>query len=130
MTTTVKEELAEIVASCLDALSELSKFEDSFATDREGIGRTLRELEGRRGNEPVTAEVGQAMVSHIRKAIEGNQLSAEGIHLLTLLLLKVALLAQLDTGMNIETVEETKKELESWFEQWKAAKDAWNQFTA
>ena len=129
MTTTVKEELAEIVASCLDALSELSKFEKSFATDREDIGRTLRELEGRRGNEPVTAEMGQAMVSHIRKAIEGNQVSAEGIHILMLLLLKVALLAQLDTGMSIESLEETRKGLESWFEQWKAAKDAWNQFT-
>ena len=70
------------------------------------------------------------MLLQIRKAIEGNQVSAEGIHILTLLLLKVALLAQLDTGMNIETLEETKKELESWFEQWKAAKDAWDQFTA
>jgi len=130
MTTTVKEELAEIVASCLEALSELSKFENSLATDREDIGRTLRELEGRRGNEPVTAEVGQAIVLHIRKAMEGNQVSAEGIRALTLLLLRVALLAQLNTGMNIETLEETKKELESWFEQWKAAKDAWDQFTA
>jgi len=130
MTTTVKEELAEIVASCLEALSELSKFENSLATDREDIGRTLRELEGRRGNEPVTAEVGQAIVLHIRKAMEGNQVSAEGIRALTLLLLRVALLAQLNTGMNIETLEETKKELELWFEQWKAAKDAWDQFTA
>jgi len=130
MTATVREELAEIVASCLDALSELSKFENSLATDREDIGRTLRELEGRRGNEPVTAEVGQAIVLHIRKAVEGNQVSAEGIRALTLLLLRVALLAQLDTGMNIESPEETRKELESWFEQWKAAKDAWNQFTA
>ena len=130
MTTTVKEELAEIVASCLKALSELSKFENSLATDREDIGRTLRELEGRRGNEPVTAEVGQAIVLHIRKAMEGNQVSAEGIRALTLLLLRVALLAQLNTGMNIETLEETKKELELWFEQWKAAKDAWDQFTA
>jgi len=130
MTTTAKEELAEIVASCLEALSELSKFEKSLAKDYEGIERTLRQLEGRRGNEPVTAEVGQDIVAHVRRAVDGNQVNAQGIHILMLLLMKVALLAQLDTGMNIGALEDTKKELESWFEQWEAAKEAWDQYTA
>lgn len=130
MTTTAKEELAEIVASCLEALSELSKFEKSLAKDYEGIERTLRQLEGRRGNEPISAEVGQEIVAHIRKTVDGNQVNAQGIHIIMLLLMKVALLAQLDTGMDIEALEDAKKELESWFEQWKAAKEAWDQYTA
>jgi hypothetical protein len=130
MTKGTKEELAEIVASCLEALSELSSFEKSLATEYEGIERTLRHLEERRGNEPITAEVGQAMVLHIRKALEGNRLNAEGVHIVTLLLLKVSLLAQLGSGMNIETLEEARGEFEAWSEQWKAAKEAWDRYTA
>jgi hypothetical protein len=130
MTTTAKGELAEIVASCLDALSELANFERSLAADYEGIEKTLRQLEGRRGNEPVVAEVGQDIVAHIRKAVDGNRVNAQGIHILMLLLLKVALLAQLDTGTNIEGLKDARVEIESWFEQWKAAKEAWNQYTA
>jgi hypothetical protein len=29
---------------------------------------------------------------------------------------------------NIEVLSDARKELESWFEQWKAANDAWNQY--
>ena len=129
MTTTAKDELAEVVASCLEALSEQSRFEKSLVKDLEGLERTVRQLEGRRGNEPVTAEVGQDIAQHIRHVMSGNQVNAQGTHIILLLLLKLALLAQQDLGANVEGLAETQEELESWFDQWKDAKDAWDKYT-
>jgi hypothetical protein len=128
--TTAKEELAEVTESCLEALSELSKFEKSLAKDSEGVERTIRQLEGRRGNEAVTAEVGQAIATHVRQAIAGIQLNAEGIHVLMLLLIRIALLAELDSGAEIENPGDTQKEFQAWFERWTAAKDAWDKYTS
>jgi hypothetical protein len=51
------------------------------------------------------------------------------VHIVLLLLLKVSLLAQQETSMNTEALAEAKKELESWFEQWTATKEAWDQYT-
>ncbi len=129
MTTTVKEELAEVVASCMGALSEQSKFEQSLSSDLKNVERTMRQLNNRRGNEAVTVEVGTEIAEHVRKAIEAIHLSAQGVHILLLLLLKVTLLAQQETGASTETIGEAKKELESWFEQWTAAREAWDKYT-
>ena len=129
MTITAKDELADIVELCLEAISEQSKLEKSITTDYESLQRTIRELEGRRGSEPVTVEMGQALALHIRKVISESHLSAQGTHILLLLVLKISLLAQLDKGMDIETMPDAKKELESWFEQWEAAKEALDKYT-
>ncbi len=129
MTTTVKDELSDIVELCQEALSEQSKLEKSLASDYEGIQRTIRDLDIRRGNEAVTIETGQAIALLIRKMLNESQLSAQGTHILLLLTLKIALLAQLDKGMDIGTMSEAKKEFESWYEQWTAAKEALDKYT-
>jgi hypothetical protein len=129
MTTTVKKELAEVVASLLGALSEQSKFEQSLASDLKNVERTMRQLNNRRGNEAVTVEVGTEIAEHVRRAIEAIHLSAQGVHILMLLLLKVTLLAQQETAASTETIAEAKKDLESWFEQWTAAREAWDKYT-
>jgi hypothetical protein len=128
LTTTAKEELAKIVAICMEAILEQSKFEKSLTTDLKGVESTIKWLDGRRGNEPLTVETGRDIALHIRQAIKGNQVHAQDTHVLMLLLLKVALLAQRETVRNIEVLSDARKELESWFEQWKAANDAWNQY--
>jgi hypothetical protein len=129
MTTTVKEELAKVVAMCLEALAEQSRFEVSLETDFEGNERTIRELEGRRGNEPVTVEMGGNIALHLRRAINGNKVNAQGTHIVLLLLLKISLLAQQDAGIDVETLANAQKELESWFQQWETAKEAWAKYT-
>jgi hypothetical protein len=129
MTTTVKKELAEVVASLLGTLSEQSKFEQSLASDLKNVERTMRQLNNRRGNEAVTVEAGTEIAEHVRKAIEAIHLSAQGVHILMLLLLKVTLLAQQETAASTETIAEAKKDLESWFEQWTAAREAWDKYT-
>jgi hypothetical protein len=129
MTTTVKEELAEVVESCLGALAQQSKFEQSLSTDLKSVEKTIRWFNNRRGNEAVTVEVGTEMAEHVRRAIEAIHLSAQGVHIVLLLLLKVSLLAQQETSMNTEALAEAKKELESWFEQWTTTKEAWDQYT-
>jgi hypothetical protein len=129
MTTTAKEELAKVVASCIEALTEQSRFEKSIAKDIDGVEKTIRHLEGRRGNEPITAEVGQEILLHIRQAMNANQVNSQGTHILLLLLLKISLLAQQESGMDIETLAEAQVELESWLEQWTAANEAWDKYT-
>jgi hypothetical protein len=129
VTTTVKEELAEVVDSCLGALAQQTKFEQSLYSDLKSVEKSIRWFNNRRGNEPVTVEVGTEIAEHVRRAIEAIHLSAQGVHIVLLLLLKVSLLAQQETSMNTEALTEAKKDLESWFEQWTSTKGAWDQYT-
>jgi hypothetical protein len=130
LTSTAKEELAKVVETCLEALAEQSRFEESLKADLKVIEGTVKHLDGRRGNEPVSAEVGNNIATEVRQAVNAIQVAAQGTHIILLLLLKVAVLAQQDEGANVETLADAKKELETWHQQWKAANEAWDNYSA
>ncbi len=129
MTTTVKEEFAEVVSSCEEVLAEQSRLEELIANDFEAINQMVRRFERSRGNQPVTAEEARALALHVRQAMNWNQVNAQGTRILMLLVLQVSLLAQQDGEMKVETPANMEKALRTWFEQWEAAKKAWNQYT-
>jgi hypothetical protein len=129
MTATVKEELAKVSSLCEETLAEQSSFEESLARDFKAIERLLKQFEGSKGNHPITAEEARALALHVRQAIDGNQVNAQGTHILLLLLLQVSLLAQQNVDMKVEIPTEIQKTLGMWMEHWEAAKTAWNKYT-
>ena len=129
MTTTVREEFAKVVSICEETLVEQSGFEESLASDFEAIERMLKQLEGSKGNHPVTTEEARSLALQVRQAINGNQVNARGTHILILLLLQISLLAQQDVEMKVGTPADFEKTIEIWNERWEAAKKAWKQYT-
>lgn len=129
MAKTVREELAKIASLCEEMLAEQSDFEETLARDFKATELILKQFEGSKGNHQVTAEEARTLALHVRQAIDGNQVNAQGNHLLTLLVLQVSLLAQLDAEMKVEVPPDTEKALGMWFEHWEAAEKAWSQYT-
>jgi hypothetical protein len=129
MISTVREELAKVASICEETLSEQSSFEESLASDFQAVERTLKRLEGSKGNHPVTTEEARDLLLHVRQAISGNQVNAQGTHILILLVLQVSLLAQQDVEMKVEAHSEIERTLAAWFQHWEAAKKAWNKYT-
>jgi len=129
LTRTVREELARIAKLCEEMITEQSSFEESLTADFKDVELMLKRIEGSKGNHPVTAEDARTLALLVRQAIEGDQVNAQGNHLLMLLFLQLSLLAQQDVEMKVEASAEMEKALGAWFEHWDAAKSAWNQYT-
>jgi len=129
MTSTVREELARVVSLCEETLAEQSSFEESLARDFKGIERLLKQFEGNKGNHPINVEEARELGLHVRQAIDGNQVNAQGTHILLLLLLHVALLAQQNIDMKVETPAGFQKTMGMWIEHWEAARTAWSRYT-
>jgi len=127
--TSIKDELAKVSILCEEMLTEQAEFEETLARDFKATDVILKQLEGSKGNHPVTAEDARVLALNVRQAIDGNQVNAQGIHLLMLLLLQVSLLAQQDLEMEVEIPPRVESALKSWLEHWEAARKAWSQYT-
>ena len=130
MTILIRDELTKIALLCEEVLTEQAEFEATLARDFKATDMILKQLEGSKGNHPVTAEDARVLALNVRQAIDGNQVNAQGIHLLMLLLLQVSLLAQQDPDMEAEIPPGAENALRRWFEHWDAARLAWKQYTS
>jgi hypothetical protein len=129
MTTTIKDELAKVASSCEEALTDQSRFEEFLVSDFEAIDQIIKRFETSQGNQLVTAEEARALALHVRQAMNGNQVNAQGTRILMLLVLQLSLLVQQEIGMKVEIPENIESALKKWFDQWEAARKAWDDYT-
>ncbi|MDA4123910.1 MAG: hypothetical protein OK438_00475 [Thaumarchaeota archaeon] len=129
MTTTIKEELAKVASYCEEVLADQSRFEKFLASDFEAIDQIIKRLDSSQGNQPITVEEARALALQVRLAMNGNQVNAQGTRILMLLVLQISLLAQQEIGMKVEVLEDIESALKKWYDQWEAAKKAWDDYT-
>ena|SRR5215467_6234729 len=127
MTDTIGEELIRLVNSCEDAVVGLKELEDLFTADFKDIDSLIKRFEWTRGNKPATAEDARTLSLLVRKAIDGNKMNVELTRILTLLVLQLSLLVQVDPGMPLRPEGEASPELADWFRQWEKVRKAWDE---
>jgi hypothetical protein len=127
VTKTIREELASVASSCEEALEEQSRLEEFLAKDFRAIDHLIKGLDNKRGNATFTVEDARDLALQLRQAISWNEVNAQGIHLLFLLMLQVSLLVQQDSDMKID-VSANIEAFQKWFNLWERAKGSWDKY--